>query len=99
MLLPVSQPTEPGGSAGISSRHLAELIVTAVPPGTTEAAVPFVENIRDLPSKAYFQKILDRPHFPDEDEKGIPPWAHRTGPGTLLLPPKTQQTVRSEKDR
>ncbi|MBL8688156.1 MAG: hypothetical protein JNL04_03615 [Rhodospirillaceae bacterium] len=35
MLLPVSQPTEPGGSAGISSRHLAELIVTAVPPGTT----------------------------------------------------------------
>ncbi len=70
-----------------------------VPPGTTEAAVPFVENIRDLPSKAYFQKILDRPHFPDEDEKGIPPWAHRTGPGTLLLPPKTQQTVRSEKDR
>lgn len=35
MLLPVAVPTEPGGSAGISSRHLAELIVTAVPPGMT----------------------------------------------------------------
>ncbi len=34
MLLPVNQPTEPGGSAGISSRHLAELIVAAVPTGT-----------------------------------------------------------------
>lgn len=35
MLLPVTAPTEPGGSAGISSRHLAELIVAAVPPGMT----------------------------------------------------------------
>lgn len=35
MLLPVAAPTEPGGSAGISSRHLAELIVAAVPPGMT----------------------------------------------------------------
>ena len=35
MLLPVSQPTQPGGSAGISSHHLYDLIVTAVPPGTT----------------------------------------------------------------
>jgi hypothetical protein len=70
-----------------------------VPPGTTEAALPFVENIRDLPSKAYFLKTLDRPHYPGEDEKGIPPWAHRTGPGTLLPsdpPPKPQQQVRAE---
>ncbi len=35
MLLPITAPTEPGGSAGISSRHLAELIVAAVPPGMT----------------------------------------------------------------
>jgi hypothetical protein len=70
-----------------------------VPPGTTEAAMPFVENIRDLPSKAYFLQTLDRPHYPDEDEKGIPPWAHKTGPGTLVptqQPPKPQQQVRNE---
>jgi hypothetical protein len=70
-----------------------------VPPGTTEAALPFVENIRDLPSKAYFLKTLDRPHYPDEDEKGIPPWAHRTGPGTLLPPappPKPKQEARND---
>lgn len=35
MLLPVSQPTQPGGSAGFASHHLYDLIVTAVPPGTT----------------------------------------------------------------
>ena len=35
MLAPVTQPTEPGGSAGVSLRHLAELTVAAVPPGTT----------------------------------------------------------------
>ena len=72
-----------------------------VPPGTTEAALPFVENIRDLPSKAYFLKTLDRPHYPDEDEKGIPPWAHRTGPGTLLPsqpPPKPKQEARNGTD-
>ena len=70
-----------------------------VPPGTTEAALPFVENIRDLPSNAYFLKTLDRPHYPDEDEKGIPPWAHRTGPGTLLPPappPKPKQEARND---
>lgn len=35
MLLPVTAPTEPGGSAGVFSRHLAELIVAAVPAGMT----------------------------------------------------------------
>ena len=35
MLLPVSQPTQPGGSAGVTPHHLYDLIVTAVPPGTT----------------------------------------------------------------
>ena len=39
-------------------------IVQPVPPGTTEASVPALENIiGDLPSKDYFLKILDRPHY------------------------------------
>lgn len=38
-----------------------------VPPGTTEAAVPTLEKvIVDLPSKDYFLKTLDRPHYPEE---------------------------------
>ena len=39
----------------------------AVPPGTTEAAVPTLERvIGDLPTKDYFLKTLDRPHYPNE---------------------------------
>ena len=39
-------------------------IVQAVPPGTTEASVPALEHIiGDLPSKDYFLKTLDRPHY------------------------------------
>lgn len=35
-----------------------------VPPGTSEAAVPQLEtNFVDLPSKGYFLKTLDRPHY------------------------------------
>jgi hypothetical protein len=38
--------------------------VQNVPPGTTEASVPTLENIIvDLPSKDYFLKTLDRPHY------------------------------------
>jgi hypothetical protein len=38
-----------------------------VPPGTSEAAVPSMEReITDLPSKDYFLKTLDRPHYPDK---------------------------------
>jgi hypothetical protein len=38
-----------------------------VPPGTSEAAVPTLERvIVDLPSKDYFLKTLDRPHYPEE---------------------------------
>lgn len=33
MLLPVTTPTDPGGSSAISSRHLAELVAAVVPPG------------------------------------------------------------------
>ena len=35
MLLPVTQSTEAGGVAGRHPRHLGELVVAAVPPGTT----------------------------------------------------------------
>ncbi len=39
-------------------------IVQPVPPGTTEASVPTLENIiGDLPSKDYFLKTLDRPLY------------------------------------
>jgi hypothetical protein len=39
-----------------------------VPPGTTEAAVPSMEHdIADLPSKEFFLKTLDRPHYPGGD--------------------------------
>jgi hypothetical protein len=39
-------------------------IVQDVPPGTQEAASPRLENIIvDLPSKDYFLKMLDRPHY------------------------------------
>ena len=43
-----------------------------VPPGTTEAAVPTLENlIGDLPSKDYFLTTLDRPHYANaQDEEG-----------------------------
>ena len=38
--------------------------VQDVPPGTTEASVPALEHIIvDLPSKDYFLKTLDRPHY------------------------------------
>jgi hypothetical protein len=46
-----------------------------VPQGTGEAAVPGLERrIVDLPSKAYFLKTLDRPHYPgpDIDNNGKP---------------------------
>ena len=41
-------------------------IVQDVPPGTTEGAFPALERtIKDLPSKEFFLKTLDRPHYPD----------------------------------
>jgi hypothetical protein len=49
-----------------------------VPPGTTEAAVgSFEHDIADLPSKDFFIKTLDRPHYADEDKDGIPRWMRR----------------------
>jgi len=44
-----------------------------VPPGTSEAAVPSMEReITDLPSKDYFLKTLDRPHYPDKTAENSP---------------------------
>jgi hypothetical protein len=41
--------------------------VQGVPPGTTQGAFPALErNIQDLPSKEFFLKVLDRPHYPGE---------------------------------
>jgi hypothetical protein len=47
-----------------------------VPPGTGEASYPGMERgVRDLPSKDFFLKVLDRPHYPDGvgmDQRGNP---------------------------
>jgi hypothetical protein len=46
-----------------------------VPPGTSEAGVGILERLLvDLPSKDYFLKTLDRPHYPggDVDQRGRP---------------------------
>jgi hypothetical protein len=62
----------------------------AVPPGTTEASVPAMEHeVVDLPSKDFFLKVLDRPHYPGEDANGNPPWdGGYTAPAA---PPKQPQ--------
>jgi hypothetical protein len=66
-----------------------------VPPGTTEAAVPAMEQeVVDLPSKDFFLKVLDRPHYPGEDAKGVPPWDG--GYAAPAAPQKPEQQVRSE---
>jgi len=74
-----------------------------VPPGTTEAAVgSFEHDIADLPSKEFFIKTLDRPHYADEDAEGIPRWMRRRrGAPAPAQPPqqqqqKPQQQVRNE---
>ncbi|MBA2588061.1 MAG: hypothetical protein H0U98_05485 [Alphaproteobacteria bacterium] len=77
-----------------------------VPPGTTEAAVgSFEHDIADLPSKDFFIKTLERPHYANEDKDGIPPWMRRRR-GTVAPPPaappaaqpaKPQNQVSNEK--
>jgi hypothetical protein len=45
-------------------RSTTTRVVQDVPPGTTEAAVPRFEKItKGLPSRDYFLKLLDRPHY------------------------------------
>ena len=80
-------------------------IPQAVPPGTSEAALgSFEHDIVDLPSKEFFIKTLDRPHYADEDANGLPPWVgrRRRGAPAPAQPPaqqqqqKPQQQVRNE---
>src|SRR6185437_1884350 len=74
-------------------------IVQPVPPGTSEAGFPAMEEyVVDLPSRDFFLKTLDRPHYAGEDANGMPPWLHRRrGPApTPQDPQKPQQQVRNE---
>src|SRR6185503_1121322 len=80
-------------------------IPQAVPPGTSEAALgSFEHDIVDLPSKEFFIKTLDRPHYANEDANGLPPWIgrRRRGAPAPAQPPaqqqqqKPQQQVRNE---
>ena len=67
-----------------------------VPPGTSEASFPSMEHyVMDLPSKDYFLKTLDRPHYPGEDSEGYPPWAPRYGAPAPVQQQKPQQQVRN----
>src|SRR6185436_13409762 len=62
-----------------------------VPPGTSEAGVGTMEEyIVDLPSRDYFLKTLDRPHYPGEDANGIPPWMQRRYAPQAPANPKQQ---------
>jgi hypothetical protein len=66
-----------------------------VPPGTTEAAVgSFEHDIADLPSKQFFIKTLDRPHYANEDKNGIPPWMRRRRGGDLPPPDPAPQPAK-----
>jgi len=68
-----------------------------VPPGTSEASFPSMEHyITDLPSRDYFLKNLDRPHYADEDAEGYPPWVPRGERPKPAAPQKPQQQVRAE---
>src|SRR4051812_7580510 len=67
-----------------------------VPPGTSEASFPSMEHyVLDLPSRDYFLKTLDRPHYPGEDSEGYPPWAPRYGTPAPVQQQKPQQQVRN----
>ncbi|MBW8707953.1 MAG: hypothetical protein JF627_01550, partial [Alphaproteobacteria bacterium] len=85
-------------------RGIETRVPQPVPPGTTEAAVgAFEHDIADLPSKDFFIKTLDRPHYANEDKDGIPPWMRRRrgtpAPATppAAQPAKPQQQVQNEK--
>jgi len=65
-----------------------------VPPGTSEAGVGTMEEyIVDLPSRDYFLKTLDRPHYPGEDANGIPPWMQRRYAPQTPAPQNPKQQV------
>jgi len=72
-------------------------IPQAVPPGTTEAAVPAMEHeVADIPSKDFFLKVLDRPHYAGEDAHGVPPWDGGYAAPVQQPPQKPGPQVRSE---
>jgi hypothetical protein len=81
-------------------KGIETLVPQPVPPGTTEAAVgSFEHDIADLPSKDFFIKTLDRPHYANEDKDGIPPWMRRrrgAPEAPQPQPQKPQQQVRNE---
>src|SRR3954469_9617298 len=86
-------------------RGIETRVPQPVPPGTTEAAVgSFEHDIADLPSKDFFIKTLDRPHYANEDKDGIPPWMRRRrglpqpAPAAppRAQPPKPQNQVQAE---
>jgi hypothetical protein len=82
-------------------------IPQGVPPGTTEASYPGMESRgNDLPSRDFFIKTLDRPHYPDGvglDNRGNPidDQGHRIDKrgnelddqGNPVTPAKPQQQV------
>jgi hypothetical protein len=47
--------------------------------------------VADLPSRDYFLKALDRPHYADEDSEGYPPWAQGYGAPAPVQQQKQQQ--------
>jgi hypothetical protein len=76
-------------------KGIANRTPQGVPPGTSEAAVPSMErDIADLPSKDFFLKTLDRPHYPggDRDERGraVDPQ------GNPIQPAQPQRQVRND---
>ena len=64
------------GEVRCAVRGVETRVPQAVPPGTSEASFPSMEHyVMDLPSKDYFLKTLDRPHYPDGvgmDNRGNP---------------------------
>jgi len=69
----------------------------AIPPGTTEASVPALEReMVDLPSKDYFLKVLDRPHYEGEDANGNPPWDGGYTAPAAPQPAQPDKQVRNE---
>lgn len=61
-----------------------------VPPGTTEASYPALEHeMIGMPSREYFLKTLDRPHYADEDANDMPE-------REPAVPQQPKQQVRNE---
>jgi hypothetical protein len=60
----------------------------------------FEHDIADLPSKDFFIKNLQRPHYADEDKDGIPSWMRRrrgaVPAAPQAQPQKPQQQVRND---